>query len=195
MVQIFFILVLLVLIGFLLVFIIKTFAAPKKIEGIQKYIKQGKYSAAIKLAKSMITKDPRDFKAHYYLGKAYLADNKPELALMEFKTVKKGKDKMSGGVPMAPLACLGPTTDTGTTVTFKPDNTIFKDCLFDRETIAKHLYTEDQPPLDFLIRTSGEQRLSNFMLWQAAYAEFYFTKCLWPDFSKKELFGDETKIC
>ncbi len=89
MVQIFFILVLLVLIGFLLVFIIKTFAAPKKIEGIQKYIKQGKYSAAIKLAKSMITKDPRDFKAHYYLGKAYLADNKPELALMEFKTVNQ----------------------------------------------------------------------------------------------------------
>ena len=89
MVQVFFILVLIVLIGFLLVFIIKTFSTPRKIEGIQKYIKQGKYSAAIKLAKSMITKDPRDFKAHYYLGKAYLADNKPELALMEFKTVNQ----------------------------------------------------------------------------------------------------------
>ena len=89
MVQAFFILVLVVLIGFLLVFIVKTFAAPRKIEGIQKYIKQGKYSAAIKIAKSMITKDPRDFKAHYYLGKAYLADNKPELALMEFKTVNQ----------------------------------------------------------------------------------------------------------
>ena len=89
MVQAFFILVLVVLIGFLLVFIVKTFATPRKIEGIQKYIKQGKYSAAIKLAKAMITKDPRDFKAHYYLGKAYLADNKPELALMEFKTVNQ----------------------------------------------------------------------------------------------------------
>ena len=89
MVQIFFILVLLVLICFLLVFIIKNFATPRKIEGIQKLIKQGKYSSAIKLAKSMITKDPRDFKAHYYLGKAYLADNKPELALMEFKTVNQ----------------------------------------------------------------------------------------------------------
>lgn len=89
MVQIFFILVLLVLICFLLVFIIKNFATPRKIEGIQKLIKQGKYSSAIKLAKTMITKDPRDFKAHYYLGKAYLADNKPELALMEFKTVNQ----------------------------------------------------------------------------------------------------------
>ncbi|WP_242130289.1 polyprenyl diphosphate synthase [Sphingobium sp. Sx8-8] len=44
------------------------------------------------------------------------------------------------------------------------------------------LYTADLPPLDLMIRTSGEQRLSNFMLWQAAYAELYFTDTLWPDF-------------
>lgn len=74
---------------FLLFFIIKSLIAPKRIEGIQKFIKQGKYSAAIKLAKGMITKNPRDFKAHYYLGKAYLADNKPELALMEYKAVNQ----------------------------------------------------------------------------------------------------------
>ena len=41
--------------------------------------------------------------------------------------------------------------------------------------------------VDLLIRTSGELRISNFMLWQTAYAEFYFTKCLWPNFNKKEL--------
>ena len=58
---------------------------------------------------------------------------------MEFKCVKKGKDKISGGVPVAPLKCLGPTTETGTTVTFKPDPRIFKDCIFDRETIAKRV--------------------------------------------------------
>ena len=46
------------------------------------------------------------------------------------------------------------------------------------------LYTADLPPLDLLIRTSGEQRLSNFMLWQAAYAELYFTQTLWPDFDE-----------
>jgi DNA gyrase subunit B len=58
---------------------------------------------------------------------------------MQFKTVKRGKDKVSGGVPVAPLECLGKTNETGTTITFKPDGTIFKDCLFDRETISKRV--------------------------------------------------------
>ncbi|MCB4859264.1 MULTISPECIES: isoprenyl transferase [unclassified Sphingobium] len=49
------------------------------------------------------------------------------------------------------------------------------------------LYTADLPPLDLMIRTSGEQRLSNFMLWQAAYAELYFTDMLWPDFDGRAL--------
>ena len=80
-------LILLVLIGFLLVFVIKSLAAPKKLDGINKLIKQQKYAAAQKAAKSLIAKDPRDYHAHYYLGKAYLADRKNELALMEFKSV------------------------------------------------------------------------------------------------------------
>jgi len=55
------------------------------------------------------------------------------------------------------------------------------------ETIAANLDTGDLPPLDLLIRTSGEQRLSNFLLWQAAYAEFWFTDELWPDFTPEHL--------
>ena len=55
------------------------------------------------------------------------------------------------------------------------------------ETITAHLDTADLPPLDLLIRTSGEQRLSNFLLWQAAYAEFWFTDVLWPDFTPEHL--------
>ena len=55
------------------------------------------------------------------------------------------------------------------------------------EGIERHLYTADMPPLDLVIRTSGEQRLSNFMLWQAAYAEFWFTDVLWPDFKPAHL--------
>jgi len=55
------------------------------------------------------------------------------------------------------------------------------------QSIEANLDTADMPPLDLLIRTSGEQRLSNFMLWQAAYAEFWFTETLWPDFTKAEL--------
>lgn len=50
------------------------------------------------------------------------------------------------------------------------------------------LMTHDLPPLDLLIRTSGEQRLSNFLLWQAAYSELYFTKTLWPDFDEKAFY-------
>ena len=53
--------------------------------------------------------------------------------------------------------------------------------------IARHLDTADLPPLDLLIRTSGEIRLSNFLLWQSAYAELYFTDKLWPDFGPADL--------
>lgn len=56
------------------------------------------------------------------------------------------------------------------------------------EGIARHLYTAPLPPLDLLIRTSGEVRLSNFLLWQAAYAEMIFTDVLWPDFTPQHLF-------
>ena len=55
------------------------------------------------------------------------------------------------------------------------------------DTIATHLDTADLPPLDLLIRTSGEVRLSNFLLWQAAYAEMWFTDVLWPDFTLEHL--------
>ncbi|WP_379548993.1 polyprenyl diphosphate synthase [Qipengyuania sp. DSG2-2] len=55
------------------------------------------------------------------------------------------------------------------------------------ESIAAHLYTADLPPLDLLIRTSGEVRLSNFLLWQAAYAEMAFVDTLWPDFAPEHL--------
>jgi undecaprenyl diphosphate synthase len=52
--------------------------------------------------------------------------------------------------------------------------------------ISENLYTKGQPDIDLIIRTADEKRLSNFMLWQSAYAEFYFTDVLWPDFSENE---------
>jgi len=58
----------------------------------------------------------------------------------------------------------------------------------DEKTINNHLYTFSLPDVDFLIRTSGEQRISNFLLWQAAYAELFFTPILWPDFKKKDFY-------
>ena len=56
------------------------------------------------------------------------------------------------------------------------------------EDIANNLYSKGQPDLDFVIRTSGEQRISNFMIYQSAYAELYFPKILWPDFDEKALY-------
>ena len=55
------------------------------------------------------------------------------------------------------------------------------------ETIEKYLYTADNPPVDLIIRPSGELRLSNFLLWQSAYAELWFSNILWPDFDKKHM--------
>lgn len=55
------------------------------------------------------------------------------------------------------------------------------------QNLSQHLYAAAMPPIDLLIRTSGEQRLSGFMLWRAAYAELYFTDTLWPDFTEQDL--------
>lgn len=78
-----------VIIGFLLYFLIKSIILPIKVESIAKLIKQGKLQQAIKTAKAIIQREPRNAEAHYLLGNAYLADNKAELALMEFKMVNQ----------------------------------------------------------------------------------------------------------
>lgn len=60
--------------------------------------------------------------------------------------------------------------------------------VIDEETFEKHLMTSDLPPIDLMIRTSGEIRISNFLLWQLAYSELYFTKVKWPDFHEAQLY-------
>jgi undecaprenyl diphosphate synthase len=57
----------------------------------------------------------------------------------------------------------------------------------DEKLFASYLYAADLPDVDLLIRTANELRLSNFLLWQTAYSEYYFTKVLWPDFNEKEV--------
>jgi len=56
------------------------------------------------------------------------------------------------------------------------------------ETIKENLYNQELPDVDLMIRTGGEERISNFLLWQVAYAELYFTKTLWPEFRKNDLY-------
>jgi undecaprenyl diphosphate synthase len=58
----------------------------------------------------------------------------------------------------------------------------------DESIINQHLYTQNLPDVDLLVRTSGEHRISNFLLWQIAYAELYFTDVLWPDFKEEDLY-------
>ncbi|CAN5265366.1 isoprenyl transferase [soil metagenome] len=67
------------------------------------------------------------------------------------------------------------------------NNEISTDAI-DESIINQHLYTRNLPDVDLLIRTSGEQRISNFLLWQIAYAELYFTPILWPDFRRENLY-------
>ena len=70
----------------------------------------------------------------------------------------------------------------------KVKNNIISVETIDESIINQHLYTQNLPDVDLLIRTSGEHRISNFLLWQIAYAELYFTNVLWPDFSKEHLY-------
>ena len=73
-------------------------------------------------------------------------------------------------------------------ISLKVKNNLISRDAIDESVINNHLYTHNLPDVDLLIRTSGEQRISNFLLWQLAYAELYFTETLWPDFTKTHLF-------
>lgn len=70
----------------------------------------------------------------------------------------------------------------------KVKNNIISIDSLDESIINQHLYTHNLPDVDLVIRTSGEHRISNFLLWQIAYAEFYFTDVLWPDFKEDDLY-------
>ncbi|MCR5768113.1 MAG: isoprenyl transferase [Lachnospiraceae bacterium] len=79
------------------------------------------------------------------------------------------------------------TVDLSKNAGSSPDNLDNELEKIDEKMISSYLDTAEIPDPDLIIRTSGEQRISNFLLWQLAYSEFYFTDTLWPDFSKKEL--------
>ena len=73
-------------------------------------------------------------------------------------------------------------------ISLKVKNNLISPSNIDESVINNHLYTRNLPDVDLLIRTSGEFRISNFLLWQIAYAELYFTETLWPDYRKDHLF-------
>ncbi|OCB74388.1 isoprenyl transferase [Flavobacterium crassostreae] len=73
-------------------------------------------------------------------------------------------------------------------ISYKVKNNIISMEDIDDSIINQHLYTQNLPDVDLLIRTSGEHRISNFLLWQIAYSELYFTDVLWPDFKEQNLY-------
>ena len=73
-------------------------------------------------------------------------------------------------------------------ISIKVKNNIISPEKIDESVINEHLYTQNLPEVDLLIRTGGEQRISNFLLWQIAYTELYFTNVFWPDFTKHHLY-------
>ena len=72
-------------------------------------------------------------------------------------------------------------------ISIKVKNNIISPEKIDESVINEHLYTRNLPEVDLLIRTGGEKRISNFLLWQIAYTELYFTNVFWPDFTKQHL--------
>ena len=106
-----------------------------------------------------------------------------------FKQAEKRTAK-NGGMTLAIAVNYGSRleiTDAARTIARKVETGELTSEAISEDLLSAHLYTAGMPDPDLLIRTSGEMRLSNFLLWQLAYAEFYVTDVLWPDFDRYEL--------
>lgn len=117
-------------------------------------------------------------------------ENLPAKALRELKEVIKktqANDRMTLTLALS-YGSREELTHMVKEIAQKAKNNEISSKAIDESVINEHLYTRNLPDVDLVIRTSGEQRISNFLLWQIAYAELYFTEILWPDFRKEDLF-------
>jgi undecaprenyl diphosphate synthase len=117
-------------------------------------------------------------------------DSLPSKAKKElFEVIEKTKDNKKLVLTLAlSYGSRSEIVKTVKEIADKVKNNIISLESIDDSIINEHLYTRNLPDVDLLIRTSGEQRISNFLLWQLAYAELYFTDVLWPDFKKEDFF-------
>lgn len=117
---------------------------------------------------------------------------KDRFSLENLELIQRIENKSKDRTGMILNVCFDYGSQTEIISAIKDISVLYKDNIIQLDDINvalvnDHLYTKELPPLDLLIRTSGEQRISNFLLWQIAYSEFYFAKKNWPAFSKKEL--------
>ena len=113
----------------------------------------------------------------------------PKKALLELQEVI-AKTKSNSGMTLTLALSYGSREELKQAIrclATKVKNNIISPENIDETVINSHLYTHDLPDVDLLIRTSGERRISNFLLWQIAYAELYFIDTFWPDFSEEHL--------
>lgn len=116
-------------------------------------------------------------------------DNLPELVLEEMRRTVKATKNNSGLTLVLALnyGSRGEIVDAVKTIAIKVKTGELEATQIDEQTVTEHLYTAGMPDPDLLIRTAGEMRLSNYLLWQISYAELYVSQVLWPDFSENDL--------
>ncbi|MBQ3235673.1 MAG: di-trans,poly-cis-decaprenylcistransferase [Clostridia bacterium] len=114
-----------------------------------------------------------------------VSGNKPELSKVLFELIEKVENSTKAFKKVLNIAI----NYGGKQEILHAVNRLLKDgkSAVTEEEFESYLYTKGLPPIDLIVRTSGEQRTSNFFIWQSAYAELYFTDALWPDFNEQEL--------
>ena len=137
------------------------------------------------LKKELATLNKNDIRLNA-IGNVQALPEKVHLELQEVMT----KTKSNSGMTLTLALSYGSREEIKQAVqclASKVKNNIISPENIDETVINSHLYTHDLPDVDLLIRTSGERRISNFLLWQIAYAELYFVDAFWPDFSEEHL--------
>ena len=121
------------------------------------------------------------------IGNLNALPSKPHDELLKVIEKTKDNDRMTLTLALS-YGSREEIVKTVQEISLKVKNNLISPLDIDETVINNHLYTQNLPDVDLLIRTSGEQRISNFLLWQIAYAELYFTTVLWPDYTKEHLF-------